>query len=227
MKIPLKHLKWFLPLLYLAVIGSLAGLFLRSAHNSRSAWWFILWCLGIVVLAQLVFVFGAGTANLCQPMHRRRLFVPVLVAALMLTVLVGALFLALTEVFHVHGRDWVAYTFWAIVCVNWVVWTVIFYVRCRPLERHRVLQSLATWLLAGSLLELLAAVPSHLVVMRRPGCLVGLNTGIAIMAGVCVMLWSFGPGIVLLFLRNRLERERIRRQPLPIPSDSPIRSDLP
>ena len=50
-------------------------------------------------------------------------------------------------------------------------------------------------LLAGSLAELLASIPSHLIVRRRPGCFVGIGTMMGIMAGVYVMLFCFGPMI--------------------------------
>jgi hypothetical protein len=54
---------------------------------------------------------------------------------------------------------------------------------------------------------MLAAVPSHLIVSRRPGCLVGLATAIGIVAGIYVMMWSFGPAIFLLFLQEGRRQE--------------------
>lgn len=62
-------------------------------------------------------------------------------------------------------------------------------------------------LFRGSLLELLVAIPSHVIVSRRPGCFVGMFTGLGVSSGITVMLWAFGPGIILLFLRNKHRRE--------------------
>ncbi len=55
-------------------------------------------------------------------------------------------------------------------------------------------------LIGGSVAELLIAGAAHTVTSRRPGCFAGLTAALAIMAGCSVMLWAFGPGIILLFL---------------------------
>ena len=41
--------------------------------------------------------------------------------------------------------------------------------RLRDKPRYTVLRKLSTWIFAGSLAELLATVPSHVIVSRRPG----------------------------------------------------------
>jgi hypothetical protein len=73
-----------------------------------------------------------------------------------------------------------------------------------------VLKRLTLTVLVGSLVDLLVSVPAHLVVIRRPGCLVGLGTAAGIAAGICAMMWAFGPGIVLLFFQERYRAERER-----------------
>ena len=69
------------------------------------------------------------------------------------------------------------------------------------MQRYHAIFHLARLVFAGSVAEMLAAVPSHLIVSRRPGCLVGLATAIGILSGMYVMIWSFGPAIFLLFLQ--------------------------
>jgi hypothetical protein len=78
----------------------------------------------------------------------------------------------------------------------------------RRRSRYSALGRLAGAIFAGSLVELLATVPSHVIVSRRPVCLVGLGTMLGIIAGCYAMLFSFGPMIVLLFLRPRHRREQ-------------------
>jgi hypothetical protein len=58
------------------------------------------------------------------------------------------------------------------------------------------------WLLAGSVLELLVAVPTHIAVRQRRECCAGIATGLGICAGVAVMLLSFGPSIGFLYYRR-------------------------
>ena len=57
-------------------------------------------------------------------------------------------------------------------------------------------------LLAGSVLELLIALPMHLVVRRRTECCAGLSTGLGIGVGLVVMLIALGPAVFFLFYRR-------------------------
>jgi len=84
----------------------------------------------------------------------------------------------------------------------WVSWAVIlfFYLRNSSAALSRVL----TWLLRGSVLELLVAVPSHVIVRRRDDCCAPLFTGLGIVTGIAIMLLSFGPGILFLY-KKRLD----------------------
>jgi len=79
----------------------------------------------------------------------------------------------------------------------------VFFVRYKDVNRYGTAKGLVSTILAGSLLELFVTIPSHMVVSRRPGCFVGLLTSYGITSGIVVMLWAFGPGIVLMFLRRK------------------------
>jgi hypothetical protein len=61
---------------------------------------------------------------------------------------------------------------------------------------------LGRYLLAGSALELLVAVPAHVYVRRRTECCAGIATGTGICIGVAVMFLAFGPGVVMLYLKR-------------------------
>jgi predicted RNA-binding Zn-ribbon protein involved in translation (DUF1610 family) len=54
-------------------------------------------------------------------------------------------------------------------------------------------------------------VPSHIVTSRRSYCLAGGMTMLGIVAGVYVMLFTFGPALAVLFLRPRYHREQMER----------------
>ena len=204
-------IKWILLLLYILVVLSLIVIGVIDTSTGLHYWV----ALGLMIVCQLVFLFGAGTIRLCQPIEHRRLVLPVLVASLMMAVLAGSLCLALGELFRVHKEDWAARAFWGIVALNWFLWFVVLFIYARGVERYRALRRLTTAILAGSLLELLASIPAHIIVSRRPGCFVGFQTGAAIIAGLCVMFWAFGPEIILLFLRDkfRKDRESGRKEP--------------
>jgi hypothetical protein len=165
--------------------------------------------LGIMLGCQALFIFGSGTIQLCQPMRKRRLIFPVIVAAFMMALLTLALILATGELIQYDGPsgEWMPWAFLAFGILVWAAWGWIFWRRYHDAPRQHVMARLSAWILAGSLLELLACVPMHLIVSRRPGCLVGLFTMLGIISGCLVACFAFGPAIVLLFLRPRHREE--------------------
>ena len=70
-----------------------------------------------------------------------------------------------------------------------------------------LLKRVTRWLLRGSILELLIAVPSHVIVRRRDDCCAPAGTFWGIATGISIMLLCFGPGVFFLFVErfNRLK----------------------
>jgi hypothetical protein len=189
---------------------------LRS--DMRVLRWVFLVLYGLILLSLLVISIHGNDAwpmlvalGVCRPIRRRRLLVPVITSGAMIALLVGGLFIAMWELLYLDkhvGDELAAVGFFAAVGLSWIGWGVLLFNRLKYRPRHTILSRLTTYIFAGSLAELLATVPSHIIVSRRPGCLVGIGTMLGIIAGVSVMLFSFGPAIVLLFLRPRLRAEQ-------------------
>ena len=95
--------------------------------------------------------------------------------------------------------------FFVYLVVVWTIWATVFYRFFRTTEPELVVRRLLRWLLKGSTLELLIAVPSHIIVRHRDDCCAPLMTAWGIAAGLTIMLLAFGPGVFFLFV------ERIRR----------------
>jgi len=84
----------------------------------------------------------------------------------------------------------------------WMGWSVVFYIYFR--ELNSPITRAITWLLRGSVLELLIAVPCHIIVRRRGDCSAPIVTGFGISTGIAIMLLSFGPSVLFLY-KKRLD----------------------
>ena len=209
LKSDMRVLRWvFLALYVLLIIALLVMPIMDSGYGEGAINMLI--AVSVMLAAQAILIFGAGTVTLCRPIRRRRLVLPVLVAATMLALLVAGLCVAGWELFYldsIANGDVIGFFVLGFIFLSWIGWGVLLFARLRDKPRYTVLRKLNTWIFAGSLAELLATVPSHVIVSRRPGCLVGIGTAMGIMAGCCVMLFSFGPAIAILFLRPRWRAE--------------------
>ena len=98
--------------------------------------------------------------------------------------------------------------FWTMiltVLIFWLIWAVVFWRFAKSDDPGSLLKRLTRWLLRGSILELLVAVPSHVIVRRRDDCCAPAGTFWGIATGISVMLLCFGPGVFFLFV-ERFER---------------------
>jgi len=84
----------------------------------------------------------------------------------------------------------------------WLLWGILFYFYFR--NTSSVVTGIISWLLKGSVLELLIVVPCHVIVRRRHDCSAPLATSFGIATGIAIMLLSFGPSVLLLY-KKRLE----------------------
>ena len=92
--------------------------------------------------------------------------------------------------------------------IVWIVWSAIFIGITFSVDPAGIGMKLHRFLIAGSVLELLVAVPSHIVVRRRTECCAGIATGMGICIGVVIMFVAFGPSVLLLFYRRWIKMAR-------------------
>ena len=84
----------------------------------------------------------------------------------------------------------------------WLIWSIVFRNFAKSDDENSLLKRAARWLLRGSILELLVAVPSHVIVRRRDDCCAPIGTFWGIATGISVMLLCFGPGVYFLFVER-------------------------
>jgi len=76
----------------------------------------------------------------------------------------------------------------------WLFWGIVFYFFLR--NTSEIVNRVTSWLLRGSILELLVVVPCHVIVRRRHDCSAPMVTSFGIITGMAIMLLSFGPSVL-------------------------------
>lgn len=168
--------------------------------------------VGTLIYATVVMVCGASLvlipirAGRDLPNTQRSIWLPLFASATLAMAIFAGFCLAAHEFAFggksVQGEDEVAYAMLAALPVVWIGWCVLFGVMAFQMEPERFASRLYKLILAGSVLELLVAIPMHMVVRQRGYCCAGFGTGMGIGIGLLVMLIALGPAIVFLFYRR-------------------------
>lgn len=117
-----------------------------------------------------------------------------------LDMFVGTFFLMdLDEMKNVFSQERAIWLWIAGFAAIWTFWGIVFYRQGRKLEPKTFVERQCKFLLAGSALELLVAVPTHIIARGRDYCCAGFSTFVGIAAGISIMLISFGPGVFFLY----------------------------
>jgi hypothetical protein len=187
------------------------------ANAARVYLWAPYWA-GVVVMfvCQAVLLLVPAREMSRRPARRRPLLVPVLASGLMLAVLVIGVFFTLMEIRDLRRAsgmfDSPLLVLAVLPCTAWAAWAVFFYFLSRRQSVPGVAAAQSCTLLAGSILELLVAVPTHIAARQRGECCAGVGSFIGLSLGVSVLLFAFGPATFFLYLA-RWRRLRRRRGP--------------
>jgi hypothetical protein len=194
-----------LPFSVLALVAPDKSVTIKDVADFYGAWPLWLW-LAVMGLAQAALLAVPVRFATRRPMSRSPLALTILAGALMMGGLViGAIFSLCEFAFADKALDdsngnltvWIAL---GMGLASWVGWALIFHRLSRTTQPEDFVSRLCRTLLKGSILELLIAVPTHIVARCRDYCCAGFLTFIGLTMGVSVMLFSFGPGVFFLFV---------------------------
>lgn len=173
---------------------------LRDAYTTRFTWIFV----AIPVAGQALLLFLRVDTSQKRLKPRTHIWVSATTTGFFLALLTFAGVLGIGVAFRGDKflPDGIPGPITTIIAA-WVVWAVIFYRVQR--ESADVVSRAVAWLLRGSVLELLIAVPAHVIVRRRQDCSAPVATNFGITSGIAIMLLAFGPSVLLLF-KKRMER---------------------
>ena len=196
-----------LPFVGLAFIGAFNLPEIKSQDLAEfyGAWQWWLW-LGVMGLAQAALLAVPVRVASRRPMSRAPLALTIGAGALMMAGLFAGAIFSLCE-FAFAGdamdKEHGDLTIWIAIGLGvaaWAGWGLIFYRMSRATQPDDLISRVSKSLLKGSILELLIAVPTHIVARCRDYCCAGMMTFIGLTMGVSVMLFSFGPGVFFLFV---------------------------
>ncbi len=198
----------FVPLLHwLAFLGNVSFVDSLGLYISWQFW--SLFCIFVLIQAGLLLI----PVKMADESYesRRHIRIPIATTGLAFSIiLIGIIWSILMAIW---GDDaWARVYPWpslAFVGVSWLVWSMLFYRWWRSTEPQALTKRITTWLIRGSILELLVAVPSHIIVRRREDCCAPGLTFFGIATGLVIMALAFGPGLYFLF-RERFERMKPR-----------------
>lgn len=177
----------------------------RDVYHYWLTWVFA----AVFILGQALLLFLSVDTSDRRLKPRTRIAFSIASAGLLLAVLT---FAAVSSIAVAIRGDSADSLFWPVLIgglfAPWLLWALAFYWYSRKTED--VVGRAVSWLIRGSVLELLIAVPSHVIVRRRDDCCAPVVTGFGIASGIAVMLLSFGPSVVFLYQR-RMQSLKTRR----------------
>jgi hypothetical protein len=179
--------------------------FFGSVRETYQDWFF--WVPAVaILLSQAFLLFLSVDTSQKRLKPRTHILVSVTVGAILTALLSSAVIWSLG--FAIRGDNfWEKFFdkptnllfFWGGL---WVLWAILFYSYFR--NSSAVVTRLISWLLKGSVLELLIVVPCHIIVRRRHDCSAPIATSFGIATGIAIMLLSFGPSVLFLY-KKRLD----------------------
>jgi hypothetical protein len=179
--------------------------FFGSVRETYQDWFF--WVpVGAILLSQAILLFLSVDTSQKRLKPRTHILASVTVAAILTALLSSAVIWSLG--FAIRGENfWDKFfdkatnllLFWGAL---WVLWAILFYIYFR--NSPAVVTRLISWLLKGSVLDLLIVVPCHIIVRRRHDCSAPVATSFGIATGIAIMLLSFGPSVLFLY-KKRLD----------------------
>jgi hypothetical protein len=164
----------------------------------------------IVIAGQALLLFLSVDTSFQRLKPRAHILVSCLVTGTLWALLTGAAILSLGNGIYGDKFGGKFLDQYVLVCWGaiWMAWTILFYLYFR--NSSATISRATSWLLKGSVLELLIAVPAHVAARRRNDCSAPAVTSFGIASGIAIMLLCFGPSVLLLY-KKRLNEYTERR----------------
>jgi hypothetical protein len=163
--------------------------------------------IAILVVFQTLLLFYPIGQIKEPPKPQRSIWVTVLLSVVLFTLLLFAISACITAAIKGDRIDDKVMLIWlpAFVVCSWVAWAIVFYKFGKSTDHAGFASNIYVWLIRGSVVEMLVAIPSHIIVRHRNDCCAPGITFAGLAVGMAVMGLVFGPAIFFLFAA-RLKR---------------------
>jgi hypothetical protein len=190
----------------LALFGAVGVLVFHASDQKDDGLVAAVVLIAIVVLSQAGLLLVPVRIALRRPIRRGSLWLPLVTSGLLFGLLVLALGWVAMGLLSERAPDRlipvVLRTFAALAVASWIVWVIAFYRMSASRHPEGIGLALHKWLLKGSVLELLIAVPAHIVERQRDLCSASVATFLGVCTGISVMFLAFGPAVAVLYVRR-------------------------
>jgi hypothetical protein len=179
------------------------------------SWPFWIW-LVVMVISQFALLVVPVRIASRRPITKGALWPTIIAGGLMAGALVFAATCSILEfIFADHNSGLFGWSGIILGVLTWCIWSAVFFRLSRNLQSTDLISRQCRLLLKGSILELLIAVPTHIVARYRDYCCAGFMTFIGLTMGISVMLFSFGPAVFFLYVERwqRLHPQPVEREP--------------
>lgn len=110
---------------------------------------------------------------------------------------------------------WTLWPWWTLLLAVWLAWAAVFFVHWREGERAGRLGRMVAALVGGSVLEFLVSIGVYAWNPQNDNCWCGRGSFTGLVFATTVLIWAFGPGLLLLFLRRQRDAARRRASRAP------------
>jgi hypothetical protein len=169
-----------------------------------------LYVLPVMALFQTVLLLVPVAVAKERPVKRRSIVVSAAFGAVPMSMLVMGFVVSLMLIIWPEdspvtasvGGHLLGWLGWLLLGGLWLFWGIVFYRSFSSNDPRRFTSKVTAWLLRGSILEMLVAIPCHIISRQRNECCAPALSLLGIVMGLSVSLLAFGPSLFFLFAKR-------------------------
>ncbi|MBT8398124.1 MAG: hypothetical protein HKO65_11995 [Gemmatimonadetes bacterium] len=204
--------------LYAIVISILAAPLLWlfwDGSSSEAFEVFFLFLLPVLVAIQAILLLVPVAVARRRPVKKRTAATSATAGAFLMAVLLSCSVLFVLNMLlgeDTAGGDAFGWILLGLLASLWLFWGVFFFRSFTADDPESLTDNIMRWLLRGSILEILIAIPAHILARHRNECCAPGLTILGLITGIAVSVMAFGPGLFFLFAA-RVKEKRVAGAP--------------